>query len=122
MKRLLVAAALMTGCGGAATPDAAAIDSLAVDSMPVDATVDLHVPDAANGCPDGMTRIAAFCVDRYEAYVVELDAQGDERPHSPYAGVDGLTVRARVAPGVVPQGYISQVQAAAACAHAGKRL
>jgi formylglycine-generating enzyme required for sulfatase activity len=36
--------------------------------------------------------------------------------------VDGLQVRARSAPAVVPQGYISQVQAAQACQAAGKRL
>jgi formylglycine-generating enzyme required for sulfatase activity len=69
-----------------------------------------------------MVRIGGSCVDRYEAHVVELDSQGREQPHSPYRTVDGLSVRARSAPGVVPQGYISQVQAAQACARAGKRL
>jgi len=69
-----------------------------------------------------MVRIDGFCIDRYEAHVVELDRQGNERPHSPYEPVTGLTVRARAAAGVVPQGYISQVEAQAACANAGKRL
>ncbi|HTA93150.1 MAG TPA: SUMF1/EgtB/PvdO family nonheme iron enzyme [Polyangiaceae bacterium] len=73
-------------------------------------------------CPPGMARVASYCIDRYEAYVVELDANDRETPHSPYAPVDGLRVRAKVAEGVVPQGYISQVQAAAACQNAGKRL
>jgi sulfatase modifying factor 1 len=78
-------------------------------------------------CPDeAMVRLAggasAYCIDRWEAYVVELDAQGLEHPHSPYAVVDGLNVRAKSAPGVVPQGYISQVQATLACGNAGKRL
>jgi formylglycine-generating enzyme required for sulfatase activity len=36
--------------------------------------------------------------------------------------IGNATVRAQVAPEVVPQAYISQVQAAAACASAGKRL
>jgi hypothetical protein len=67
--------------------------------------------------PDG-----GVCVDRWEAHVVEVGDAGEEVPHSPYLVVDGLTVRARSAPGVVPQGYISQVQAATACANAGKRL
>jgi len=63
-----------------------------------------------------------FCVDRWEDYVVELDARGGEHPHSPYEPVEGLVVRARTAAGLVPQGYISQVQARRACENAGKRL
>ena len=69
-----------------------------------------------------MVRIAGYCIDRYEAYVVELDASGNESEHSPYTPVDGLRVRAKAAAGVVPQGYISQVQALQACQNAGKRL
>ena len=85
------------------------------------------VPEAPHAkapphCPEGMAVVATFCVDRYEAYVVELDAQGNEHPHSPYETVEGLTVRAKDAAGVVPQGYISRVEAAAACENAGKRL
>jgi sulfatase modifying factor 1 len=73
-------------------------------------------------CPAEMARVGAYCIDAYEAHVVELDAEGHEKPHSPYAVVDGMTVRAKTSRGVVPQGYISQVQAGEACAHAGKRL
>ena len=75
-----------------------------------------------SACPEGMAYVAGYCMDRYEAYVVELDDAGNEQPHSPYTPVDGLRVRAKVAAGVVPQGYISQVQAASACQSAGKRL
>jgi formylglycine-generating enzyme len=77
---------------------------------------------AAAACPVGMAFIAGYCIDRYEAYVVELDANDREAEHSPYTPVDGLRVRAKVAEGVVPQGYISQVQAQSACQNAGKRL
>jgi formylglycine-generating enzyme len=73
-------------------------------------------------CPDGMASVSGFCIDRWEAHVVELDAEGAEHEHSPYLPVDGLAVRAKTAPAVVPQAYISQVQAAAACAAAGKHL
>ena len=88
---------------------------------------DIHADTAsavspAGSCPAGMAYVKGYCMDRYEAYVVELDASGRELPHSPYAPVDGLTVRAKVAEGVVPQGYISQVQAQNACQNAGKRL
>jgi len=82
-----------------------------------------HVPTRERGaCFDEQIKIDRFCIDKYEAYVVELDAHGDERAHSPYDVVDGLRVRAKVAAGVVPQAYISQVQAREACKNAGKRL
>jgi hypothetical protein len=73
-------------------------------------------------CPDGMILIEAFCIDRWEAHVVELDAVGVAHPHSPFEPVEGLEVRAETAPGVFPQGYISKQQAARACANARKRL
>lgn len=77
---------------------------------------------AGAACPAGMAHVKGYCIDRYEAHVVEVDASGHESPHSPYTPVDGLKVRAKVAEGVVPQGYISQVQAQNACENAGKRL
>ena len=85
-------------------------------------STDDAVEERTSRCPAGMAAVADFCIDRWEAYVVELDFDGAEHPHSPYEIVDGLTVRAKTAPGVVPQGYISQVQAARACENAGKRL
>ncbi|MEO7033796.1 MAG: SUMF1/EgtB/PvdO family nonheme iron enzyme [Polyangiaceae bacterium] len=93
-------------------------------SATVLASVTMPTPGAvsANDCAAGMVRVADYCIDRYEAYVVELDANGKESEHSPYTPVDGLRVRAKVAAGVVPQGYISQVQALQACQNAGKRL
>lgn len=76
-----------------------------------------------HGCPPNMARIEQFCVDRYEAFVVEVDPRGGELPHSPYEAIGpGITVRAKSAPRVTPQGYISQVQAEAACNQADKRL
>jgi sulfatase modifying factor 1 len=69
-----------------------------------------------------MVLAGAVCVDRYEAYVVEVDAEGREKPHSPYEPVERLRVKAKNAEGRYPQAYISQVQAGAACEAAGKRL
>ena len=87
---------------------------------------DIHADTAPlaspSACPAGMAHVGGYCIDRYEAYVVELDATGGELSHSPYLPVDGLKIRAKVAEGVVPQGYISQVQARSACQNAGKRL
>jgi sulfatase-modifying factor enzyme 1 len=78
--------------------------------------------DHGRACPIDMAAVGSFCMDFYEAYVVEVAPGGGERPHSPYQGVEGLVVRAKNEKGRIPQGYIAQVQAAAACANAGKRL
>ena len=81
-------------------------------------------PLEPNGlCPPDMASINdQYCVDRYEASLVEVLSNGDERRWSPYEAVKGHSVRAVSEPGVVPQGYISEIQAEEACAHSGKRL
>jgi hypothetical protein len=128
-------ALLLGGCSASETApavgDAGAAASLDSGGIPMPGTWDgatvgvpVSVPIVVRPrCPDrAMVLIGAFCIDRWEDYVVELDAQGTEHTHSPYEPVDGLTVRAKSAPHQVPQGYISQVQAGGACAQAGKRL
>ncbi len=85
-------------------------------------------PLPMNGlCPSDMASIDdRFCVDKYEASLVEITADGSERPYPYYESVDklpaGHRVRAVSEKGVFPQGYISGKQAAAACAASGKRL
>ncbi|MEZ4384077.1 MAG: SUMF1/EgtB/PvdO family nonheme iron enzyme [Nannocystaceae bacterium] len=79
-------------------------------------------PPGVGGCPPGMARVDAFCVDRWEAALVEVLPGDTLGPWSPYLNPAGASVRAVSAPGLVPQGYISQVQASAACVAAGKRL
>lgn len=71
------------------------------------------------GCPAGMNRVDAFCVDRYEASLVTVP---DGRPWSPYFHPGAQPMRAVSVAGAVPQAYIDRVSAAAACAQAGKRL
>ena len=125
---MLAIAGVPLACGSgddgtnATDDDAAAYDAQATDgSSGNDASISNDGgPDT--GCPTEMARIENFCVDKWEAYVVEVDDAGAEAPHSPYYVVDGLRVRAKSAGGVVPQGYISQVEASAACDEAGKRL
>jgi hypothetical protein len=127
---LACVAIVLAGCGssadeeGAPGEDASVKDGTSSDGM---MTVISHDAgdagiDAAPGCLPGMIRIDALCVDQYEAYVVEIDSQGNESPHSPYDVIGDASVRAKVAGGVVPQGYISQIQAESACENAGKRL
>jgi formylglycine-generating enzyme len=76
-----------------------------------------------HGCPAGMASIfGKFCIDRYEASVLEVLPDKTTRPHSPYAPVEGLAIKAVSKKGVKPQAYISRMQAEAACEAAGKRL
>jgi sulfatase modifying factor 1 len=79
-------------------------------------------PVARRPCPDGMALIAGrFCVDRWEASLVEITHHGD-RSFSPYETPTGHSVRAVTAAGLVPQGYVSRDQADRACRASGKRL
>jgi hypothetical protein len=74
-------------------------------------------------CPSDMVMIGrSYCVDTFEASLLESTDSGD-KPW-PYYEVlpEGVRVRAVSVAGVFPQGYISGVQAAAACEASGKRL
>jgi sulfatase modifying factor 1 len=75
------------------------------------------------GCPSGMIPVtSAFCVDRYEASLVEVLGDGTTTEWSPFFNPGTTRVRALSRAGAVPQGYISGVQAESACEEAGKRL
>jgi formylglycine-generating enzyme required for sulfatase activity len=63
----------------------------------------------------------AYCIDRWEASVVEVRGK-DEAPHAPTQPVTDLTVKAVTKQGVKPQGYISRNEAEGACKNAKKRL
>ncbi len=74
-------------------------------------------------CPDGMIAVGRFCIDRFEASLVVLDASGAVTASwSPYFHPGRTRVRAVSVEGAVPQGYIDADAAAGACAEAGKRL
>jgi len=75
----------------------------------------------APGCPPGMIAVTeTLCVDRFEASLVSADAP--ELSLSPYHSPAGTSARAVSLRWAVPQGNITGVEAAAACAAAGKRL
>jgi formylglycine-generating enzyme required for sulfatase activity len=72
-------------------------------------------------CPKEMALVGDFCIDRWEAHTVL--AENPKQVHSPFEPLrEGRGVVAKSAPGVSPQGYISRIEAAAACGAAGKRL
>lgn len=95
----------------------AAAGLVAVISVPTPA------PAARPGCPKGMQLVAdQFCIDAYEASTVETTGEGTEHDHSPFYPVKGLQVRAVSRRGVIPQAYISAIEAEAACEASNKRL
>jgi hypothetical protein len=127
-------AADLSDAGGDADADGIADASDAADA---DLDADGEASDAASEaaaemasagpCPVDMVVVpvggqAQVCMDRYEASVVEIQDDGSERPHAHYEPVDGKNVRAVSIPGVFPQGFISEVQAEAACEASHKRL
>jgi formylglycine-generating enzyme len=74
-------------------------------------------------CPEGMADIQnRFCIDRYEASLVEELGGGAQQPLAHFALVDGRRVRAVSRANVFPQAYISGREAQGACAASGKRL
>jgi hypothetical protein len=73
-------------------------------------------------CPENMALVGSSCVDRYEGSLVEIHDDGSETPWSPYEPPDGHHVRSVSRAGVIPQAYISFVEAQRACNAAGKRL
>jgi hypothetical protein len=111
-------------CPGAAHVQCCADPAMACDPevMPL-VNAGLVEEDWADNCPPGMVASEGLCVDRYEASLVELDGAGREvASWSPYFNPGATRVRAVSLRGAVPQGYITQVQATAACVEAGKRL
>lgn len=74
------------------------------------------------GCPTDMALAAgSFCVDKYEASLVEVLEKG-EKPFPWNASPGGRKVRAVSVAGAFPQGYISGKEAQSACRASGKRL
>jgi formylglycine-generating enzyme required for sulfatase activity len=72
-------------------------------------------------CPGEMAQVEDYCIDRYEAHLV--DANAPEPILSPFERPDPHTpLLARSRAGVVPQAYLNRFEAAGACAAAGKRL
>lgn len=74
------------------------------------------------GCPMGMARVSGYCVDRFEASLVERLMNGSERSWSPFFNPGTRDVYAVSLRYGVPQGYMSGTQAQRACQASGKRL
>jgi formylglycine-generating enzyme required for sulfatase activity len=75
-------------------------------------------------CPTEMAQVdGAFCIDRFEATLDEVEDVGQVvRAHPANEPVGTKKVAARSVRGVLPQAYISRDDAEGACRNAGKRL
>jgi len=93
---------------GECDPNAAPLPNAGIEEAP-----------GIGGCLPGMIRVADFCIDRYEAFLVTYP---DGDPVSPYFNPGDAEMMAKSAAGAVPQGYINELQASDACVNAGKRL
>lgn len=82
--------------------------------------------EPSSPCPTNMVLVSSedsrFCIDKYEASLIETDSEGNDKPYPHWLPVDGHVVRAVSVPDVFPQGFISEVQADDACVASGKRL
>ena len=125
------AAAGVVTDGGVADSDEADAEDVAADVADSDSEGDVEASSEPAGepsgpCPRNMVLVenegARFCIDKYEASLVEVDGDGNEKPYPHWRTVDGRTVRAVSEPDVFPQAFISEVQAEDACAASGKRL
>jgi hypothetical protein len=75
-------------------------------------------------CPPGMVMIdRSYCIDIYEASLVQDLPDGKQKSWPYYAALPSdVVVHSVSVPAVYPQGYISGLQARAACERSGKRL
>jgi sulfatase modifying factor 1 len=84
----------------------------------------LRAPSERASCPTAMANVDdRFCIDRWEASLVEVLSDGQEQSWPPFGALEGgHSLRAVSRPNVYPQAYISGAQAEQACEAAGKRL
>ncbi|HEY2513755.1 MAG TPA: SUMF1/EgtB/PvdO family nonheme iron enzyme [Polyangiaceae bacterium] len=84
----------------------------------------LPAPRSDAHCPPEMGLVGGrFCVDKYEASLVERGEGGALLPHpANHSPLPGHVYVARSVAGAIPQAYVSGAQALAACTAAGKRL
>lgn len=109
---------------GAVTDAGADAEAVAATVTIADAGADAEIEGGAPpGCPSEMLKIGRYCVDRWEAHLATKTADGVLTPWPHYERPEkGTSYFAMSAAGAFPQAYISRVEAAEACAHAGKRL
>lgn len=121
---LLGAVSLLGSCGAVAffSSGSNAKPRKAAAAKSSAATTPAAVAKSSSRCSADMVLVEQTCVDRYEAHVLEADEAGKLVVHPPHEMLEKKRYVAASKPGVKPQAFICQVDAAAACENAGKRL
>jgi formylglycine-generating enzyme required for sulfatase activity len=120
-KGLLAEAAASPGRGP--LPSAPSVRAPAPAAQGSSPAASAFQPGGVKACPAEAVQVEDFCIDRYEAHLVRRIRDGSLVPHPPeQRPSDWDNVVARSAKGVLPQAYISRIEAARACENAGKRL
>jgi len=114
-------AAVEAGSDADVSPEAGVVTASLSTDAGASSDPDADPPPPA--CPDDMFKIGRFCVDRVEPHLVVLGPDGATSLWPWHDQLEkGLHYVAKAEVGFFPQAYISRVQAAEACGHAGKRL
>lgn len=80
-----------------------------------------EAPPRTPPCPEDMTHVGGYCIDRFEAHLVRADAPEVVLPHFERPS-PGTKVMARSRAGIAPQAYLNRTEAAQACEAVQKRL
>jgi sulfatase modifying factor 1 len=121
-----VTASAAPSASGSAAKASAPVWAITAGSGSASATSaasDAPAPPPPPPCPADMVLVGRTCVDAFEAYLVEVAADGTKKihPHTERPAKDAKYMAANEA-GRFPQGYISRVESLAACKAADKRL
>ena len=119
----LIASCAALGLSASSRPAAAPAKTVAKQAHPTPAAAPRPVATKAHPpCSDDMALVGSSCVDRYEAHLLEEQADGSLKAHPAWERPEQKRYVAASRAGIKPQGFISQIQAASACENAGKRL
>jgi sulfatase modifying factor 1 len=121
-KTIIAGLLLVPGIAAASLTVASTTASAAPTVLAPNLSIAAPVKHEKSACPSNMAHVGTSCVDKFEASLVEVQADGTIASFSPYQAPNGHQVRAVSRAGVVPQGHISMNEAKRACSASGKRL
>jgi hypothetical protein len=114
--KILIAYALVAACFATWRPLPKGTCDPAIHPDPNEG---LREKPGRDGCPSGTVRLGTFCIDQYEGNLIEMETG---KNWSPFHNPGKRRMRAVSLESAIPQGYVSGLQAAAACRESGKRL
>lgn len=113
---------VVESCPGSTGVSSAPVSSVATSVSDVISSASGFVSGilGSSDCPEGMARVGTFCIDKYEATLVNKNTGEAWSPYiNPIKEISNLKA---VSVAGVPQGYIGLTHAAQACQNADKKL